>query len=708
LPTKSRTTKRSKQRKPNTLRSAAERAAALAHAGRLQNAGELPAAAAIYRQLLALEPHNHAALFLLGLLEHQRGDQHTASAHFERLVRMEEAAADYRLWYARVLRALGDTPLALVEVRRCRQLNPQLEAAYHVESLLLRDLRQPLPALQLLQQGLLTLPHSALLHASLGETYLALNQPAQARAALERALELDGGLCSAWVNLGAVLQSEGQPAAATLAFEQALRLEPDHAAAHYNCAAVLDQTDRLERAITHARAAVQLQPTRGDWHTGLAGLLSQVGEHAEALALYRSGLALQPDPVEHSSLIVLQQYLPGEAAERLPEARRWATLHCPANTARRSTRAVRRAGPLRVGYVSADFREHAVSHFFEPLLAAHDPSRITVSCYANANKRDAVTARLEQHARMRSIAELSDAQVADLIRSDDIDVLVDLSGHSLGHRLRVFGQECAPLQLAYLGYPGTSGVPAIRYRLTDALVDPEPHADAHYSERLVRLPRVFCCYQPPTAAPAVSALPVLTRGQITFGSLNKYMKVTDPVMRLWSNVLTSVPNSRLVLQARLFADPAACARVRARFASFGVAADRVELFGKMPLAEHLALYNQIDIGVDTHPWNGHTTTCLALNMGVPVLALAGDVGASRMGVSVLTAAGLPDWVMADEAAYVAQAQRWASELRALAELRAGLRSQLQRSALCDAQSLAREVEDAYVALTASISSTSNP
>jgi predicted O-linked N-acetylglucosamine transferase (SPINDLY family) len=401
---------------------------------------------------------------------------------------------------------------------------------------------------------------------------------------------------------------------------------------------------------------------------------------------------------EHSSLLALQQYLPDEATQRLPEARRWGGLYgCAAQAAPARTRA---PGPLRVGYVSADFRQHSVCYFFEPLLAAHDLSRVAVTCYVNSKQTDTVTARLAQRACMRSIADLSDAQVVELIRDDGIDVLVDLSGHTLGHRLSVFGRGPAPLQLAYLGYPGTTGVPAVRFRLTDALVDPEPLADERYSERLYRLPSAFCCFQPPDAAPSVTPLPARTRGQITFGSLNNYMKVTDPVMSSWTKVLHSVPDSRLILQSSVFADPAVCVRVRARFASFGIATDRIELFGAMPLAEHLALYQQIDIGLDTHPWNGHTTTCLALHMGVPVLALAGDVGASRMGVSVLSAAGLADWVAPDETAYVATAQRWASELGTLAELRAGLRTKLAASALCDGPRLAHEVEDAFVVLAA--------
>ena len=701
---KSRSAKRSKPQKPSgsrslRLQSSSERAAALAHAGKLQNAGDLLAASAIYKQLLAVDPANENALFLLGLLEHRRGDQHTACAHFERLTQLRARAADYRLWFARILRALGDHQRALAEVRLSRGIDPQQEGAYHTESLLLRDLGRPSEALELLLAGVATSPGSAVLHASLGETYLTLRQPSKARAALERALELNGALCSAWINLGLALQGEKQTAAAPLAFEQALRLEPNNAEAHYNFAVALENSDLLERAIAHARRAVQLQPGRGDWHTGLAGLLSQVCEFDEALRLYQSGLALRPDANEHSSLLALQQYLPDQAAQRLPEARRWAELYgAKAVAAPVRTRA---PGPLRVGYVSADFRQHSVSYFFEPLLAAHDLARVAVTCYVNSKQTDAVTERLGQRATMRSIKDLSDAQVVELIQRDGIDVLVELSGHTLGHRLGVFSQGPAPLQLAYLGYPGTTGVPAIRFRLTDPLVDPEPTADAYYSERLYRLPRAFCCFQPPDAAPPVSPLPARARGHITFGSLNKYMKVTDPVMRLWTNVMQSVPNSRLILQSSVFADPAVRERVCARFAKLGVVPDRIELHGAMPLAEHLALYQRIDIGLDTHPWNGHTTTCLALHMGVPVLALAGDAGASRMGVSVLSAAGLADWVAADEAAYVRAAQRWSNQLGALSELRAGLRVQLQGSALCDGPRLAAEVEDAFIALAAS-------
>jgi predicted O-linked N-acetylglucosamine transferase (SPINDLY family) len=703
MSTKSRSNKRGKPKPsaPHTnMRSATERAALLKEAGQLQNAGDLPRAAAIYNRLLAVEPQNDRARFLLGLIEHQRGDNPTARAHFERLIKMEGPNRDalYRLWYARVLQAMGEIEHSLAEVRLSKQLDPDDPSSYYTESLLLRDLGDHAQAQKVLLAAVIIAPQAPLLHARLGETYLALRDFASARIALERALELDGSLCTAWVNLGLALQGEGQAGAAVVAFEQALRLEPDNANAHYNFGATLENNDQLERAIEHVLRAVELDPKRGDWQTGLAGLVSQVAEFDDALSLYRSGLALKPDMREHSSLLALQQYLPGEAEERLPEARRWAALHVPGPSTPPAPRAPRSSSKLRIGYVSPDFREHSVCYFFEPLLAAHDLNRVTVTCYSNSTKSDDVTARLAQRATMRSVSDLSDEQFAQMVRDDGIDVLVDLAGHTVGHRLCAFGQEAAPLQLAYLGYPGTTGVPAIRWRLTDPVVDPAPLADTRYSERLYRLPRVFCCYQPPLAAPPVMPLPARTRGQITFGSLNKYMKVTDQVMQLWANVMKSVPNSRLILQSRLFADPAGCARVRERFVKYGVAEERVELFGMMPLVEHLALYHQIDVGLDTHPWNGHTTTCLALSMGVPVLTLAGDVGASRMGVSVMSAAGQADWVAADEAAYVETAVRRAHDLNALAELRAGMRTQLQRSALCDGASLAREVEEAFFKL----------
>jgi protein O-GlcNAc transferase len=241
-------------------------------------------------------------------------------------------------------------------------------------------------------------------------------------------------------------------------------------------------------------------------------------------------------------------------------------------------------------------------------------------------------------------------------------------------------------------------VPAIRYRLTDALLDPAPIAAASYTEQLVRLPRVFCCFQPPANAPPVSPLPAAANGFVTFGSLNNYIKVSEPTLHAWSRVLAAVPDSQLVLQSRIFVDAASCERVRRRFAARGIAPERLHLHGPMPLEAHLRVYDSIDMGLDTLPWNGHTTTCLALHMGVPVVSLAGDVGAARMGLCVLSAADLASWVATREDGYVELARQHAARLDELAQLRAGLRERLATSPLCDAAGLARDVEAAYSAL----------
>jgi len=703
--TKTRTAKRAKAMKrpparAAQLQSAQQRDAALARAGQLHNAGQLDAAASIYRELLTLQPRHDRALFLLGLVEHQRGDQAAAGALFERLLGFAPEVPEYHLWFARVLHAGGLGDAALVEARRCRQLAPQLDTAILLESQLLREQGHPHPALELLGAAVASAPHSALLHAGLGETYLQLGNFSAAEASLKRALELDARICGAWVNLGMVLDAQQRFETSRLAFDHALRLQPDNPDAHYNLGATLSHNDLLDSALPHARRAVALQPQRGKWQLALAAMLTELGECEEALSLYRRGLALCPDPFEHSSFLALQQYLPTETERCLPEARAWGERYAP--TAPTSTdaepapaRRRRGVGPLRVGYVSGDFRQHSVSYFFEPLVTAHDPRRVEVTCYANSHKRDAVTKRLAKHARMYCVADLSDIELAQQIRADGIDVLVDLAGHTLGHRLGVFALESAPVKLSYLGYPGTTGVSAIKWRITDALVDPAPMADARYSERLYRLPRTFCAFLPPTQAPEVGPLPSASSGHITFGSFNKYTKMTEPVLGLWTAVLQSVPQSRLVLQSRIFTDPLSCERVRRRFAQRGIEADRLDLLGVMPLAEHLRTYERIDIGLDTHPWNGHTTTCLALHMGVPVLTLAGSAGASRMGVSVLRAAGLKEWVAPDEVTYVQRALRFASDQPALSELRSGLRAQLQCSELCDASSLAANIEDAY-------------
>jgi predicted O-linked N-acetylglucosamine transferase (SPINDLY family) len=307
-----------------------------------------------------------------------------------------------------------------------------------------------------------------------------------------------------------------------------------------------------------------------------------------------------------------------------------------------------------------------------------------------------MTAKLQAHAHAwRSIVRLSDEQVADMIREDRIDILVDLAGHSADNRLLVFARKPAPVQVNYQGYPATTGLTAIDYRLTDILSDPPGLNEPYYSEQLIRLPRTDWCFHPSEDAPAVTALPAIRNGHVTFGSFNNLAKVNEPLLKLWAEILRSLPTSRLSLKARGLASMSAQDMVRQVMSKHGVAPDRLDFSGQVPWAEHLPRYNQIDIALDTYPYHGTTTTCEAMWMGVPVVTLAGPIHVARVGVSLLTNVGLPELIAQSPEQYVQIAIGLAGDLVRLAAVRRSLRDRMLASCLTDGESLARDIENAY-------------
>jgi predicted O-linked N-acetylglucosamine transferase (SPINDLY family) len=354
---------------------------------------------------------------------------------------------------------------------------------------------------------------------------------------------------------------------------------------------------------------------------------------------------------------------------------------------------------LRIGYVSPDFRAHSVASFLEPVLARHDTDNFDVVCYAQVAHPDRTTERLRQLAgHWRDTCAQSDEQVANMIRQDRIDILVDLAGHTRNNRLTVFTHRPAPIQLTYLGYPNTTGLPQIDYRLTDALADP-PEADALHTERLVRLPRGFLCYSAPQDAPAVSPLPATAVGHITFGSLNNLAKVNEQVVELWARVLHAVPGAQLLLKGKALCDQATAGRFVEMFARHRIPADRLRLASwAATRAQHLTTYAQVDIALDPFPYNGTTTTCEALWMGVPVVALAGDRHAARVGVSILTHVGLREFIATTPDDYVRTAAGLAADRARLVALRASLRRRMADSPLCDGAAFTRDIEATYRAM----------
>ena len=346
--------------------------------------------------------------------------------------------------------------------------------------------------------------------------------------------------------------------------------------------------------------------------------------------------------------------------------------------------------------MSPDLCEHSVARFFESVLGEHDRSRFEVTCYADVPHPDAHTDRLRQLSdRWRDSHGWMHQQLADRVREDGIDILVDLAGHTANNRMPVFSCRPAPVQVTWLGYPNTTGVPAIEYRITDARADPPGATDEFHTETLVRLPACFINYHPPDNAPAVGALPALSGGEVTFGSFNNLAKTTPAVIRTWSGILAALPGARLLLKSRGTADPDVRQRLHEQFSEHGIAADRIVFHSAVPSFQgHMAVYNQVDIGLDTFPYNGTTTTCEALWMGVPVIALAGKVHAARVGVSLLHAAGMDDLVAGDTDQYIELAVRLAGDTGRLASLREQLRGEMRDSSLCDNRGFTRDLETA--------------
>jgi predicted O-linked N-acetylglucosamine transferase (SPINDLY family) len=338
-----------------------------------------------------------------------------------------------------------------------------------------------------------------------------------------------------------------------------------------------------------------------------------------------------------------------------------------------------------------------VSYFFAPVLESHDRERFEIFCYADVAQPDAVTERLQQASDgWLRVTGLRPDAVARRIREDRIDILVDLAGHTGDNPLMVLAHRPAPVQVSWLGYPNTTGMRAVDYRLADAVVEPPGLADELSTETVVRLPHGFHCYEPPPGAPAAAPLPAPRQGHVTFGSFNDLKKTQPAVIRAWAEILNRVPGSRLLLKCSSFVDATTRDRYAKSFAEAGADPERVRMVPRVASTEeHLGLYGKIDIGLDPFPYNGTTTTCEALWMGVPVVTLRGDRHAGRVGASLLGRVGLGDWIADTKEGYVALAVSWASRRDELAALRRELRERVARSPLRDARGLTRAIEDAY-------------
>ena len=547
-------------------------------------------------------------------------------------------------------------------------------------------------------------PHEAALRSNLVGVLSGVDRHDEALASARAAVALRPDYAEGWFNLGMTVNALGNREGAKQAYRRALLADPQLGEAYSNLADAHQASGDLMRAERSFRAAITAKPELPQPFANLGELLKLTGRVIDAIRLLREGCDRHPDiALLHSNLLLALHYTPLVPPEVLWRAhRRWGELHASALLPQPPVAIADRdpARRLRIGYVSPDFNAHPVSRFFEPLLHHHDPLQVEIFCYAISAKQDDVTALIRARAdHWVSVNALSDEAAAARIAADRIDILVDLAGHTAGSRPLVFARKPAPVQVTWLGYPDTSGMPAIDYRFTDAIADPPGQTERWHSETLVRLPHGFLAYQPTTDIPPASAPPSLGNGFITFGSFNNLAKITPDTIALWCAVLKRVPDSRILLKGRAFGDPDTRERFLRRFAQGDIAADRIRLDASIvPQDDHFRAYRHMDIALDTMPYNGTTTTCEALWMGVPVLTLAGEHHVARVSASILAHAGLPELIADTPADYVDRAAMLAADAVRLAAYRRDLRARLRAAPIMDHAGFARGVEDAYRAM----------
>ncbi len=627
----------------------------------LQRAGRLGPAAAAYREILARRPDDPSALGNLGTVRRELGDLEGAVELLTRAARLEPEAASHAVNLSIALCQRRDFRAAETILRTTLAREPEnVEAAFN-----------------------------------LGNALRGLHRSTEAVEHYRRAVQLRPDHAEALNNLGNALMQLGEFSSAMDAFDAALHARPTYVAAINNAGCLLRMLGRSDDAEDMLRRGLAIDPDHAALYDNLGNVLKDAGALDEAIACYRRSLTIDPsNAATHSNLAYALCFQCADPQPILDECLRWNARfadplpRCEGGPAR-DLSCDRR---LKIGYVSADFREHCQSLFTIPLLARHDPAAVEVFCYSSVERPDECTRRIAGlvHA-WRDVRALDDVALCEAIRADRIDVLVDLTMHMARGRPLVFARKPAPVQIAWLAYPGTTGIAAMDYRLSDPRLDPDGF-ERHYSERTLRLADSFWCYDPLISGIDPGPLPALERGYVTLGCLNNPCKLTDDTLRLWGPVMRALPDARLKLMA-----PAGRHRrqLLERLGAHGVDARRVEFVEFRPRAEYLRTYHDIDFGLDTLPYNGHTTSLDALWMGVPIVTRVGRTCVGRGGLSQLFHLNLCELAACSDEAFVDCAVALAKDLARLVTLRRSLRTRIEGSALMDAARFARNIESAY-------------
>jgi predicted O-linked N-acetylglucosamine transferase (SPINDLY family) len=663
----------------------------------LQRKEQLDAAIAAYGHAIRLKPdlvnaHNNRgnALMAKGLVDE-------AIAAYQDAIRMKPDYAEAHYNLGNALQRQRQLDPAIAAYGQAIRIQPDYADAHNNLGIALATKGRMDEAIAVYQRAIQIKPDYAETQYNLGNALQYTGQLDAAIAAFGQAIRLKPDNIDAYNNLGNALRSIGQLEESVAAYRHAIRIKPDCAEAHSNLGLALKDTGQLDDAIAACRQAIRLKADFSEAYNNLGFALMDTGRLDEAIAAYRQAIRLKPDNIAaHDNLVFTVHFHPGSDGKTIrEELRQWNDRHAeplrkliqPHNNNRDPDRR------LRIGYVSADFLQHAVGRNLLPLLREHDHRQMEIFCYSDVARPDALTDQLRQHTdAWRSIVGMPDSQAADLIRGDRIDILVDLALYSAKNRLLMFAHKPAPVQVTYLGYCSSSGMNAMDYRKSDPYLDPSDSDLSVYSERTIRLAETYWCYGVTDPTPEPSPPPAAAMGYITFGCLNHFAKASPPALDLWAEILRILPTSRLIVHSQAGTHLDA---VRERFAVHDVSPDRLEFLGRQPRPQYLQTYSRIDIALDPFPWGGGITTCDALWMGVPVVSLVGQTAVGRGGASILANIGLPELIARTPEQYIQIATDLARDLPRLVELRRTLRARTQGSPLMDAPRFARNVEAAY-------------
>ncbi len=662
----------------------------------LKELGQIDAAAASYRRALDFDPAYVDVHINLGNVLRDLGRREAAVASYRRALELRPDFAEAHSTLGNALQELGQLDAALASQRRALELKPDFAQAHYNLGNVLQDLAQGEAAVASYRRALELDPGFALAHNNLGNALRELGQLDAAAASYRRALALRPAYADAHNNLGNALRDLGERDAAVASYRRALEIEPGLADAHYNLGIVLKDLGKFDAAVASGRRALEIEPGFADAHNSLGIALQDLGQLDEAVASHRRAVELKPDYAEaFGNLLFVLNYHPDKSAEDIFSVyreydERFGLVHRSAWREHTNSREPGRR--LKIGYVSPDFRRHSARHVVEPLLAHHDKAAVEVFAYAELKSEDALTARYRSYAdHWIPTRGLSDDALAERIRADGIDILVDLAGHTAHNRLPVFARKPAPVSLSWLGYGYTTGLSAVDYLLTDEAYAPAG-CDGLFAETVWRVPTPVYAYRQAEGMGEVSPLPAIERGHVTFGMLTRAIRINHRTIRAWSEILRRIDGARLVVDSRSFQDATMQAALAEKFAAQGIERARLEIGFHSPPWD---VMRALDISLDCFPHSSGTTLFESLYMGVPFVSLASRPSVGRLGSSLLQGAGHPEWIAQTEDEYVAKAVELARDLPRLARLRAGLRAEVEASPLMDEAGFARKTEAAY-------------